>query len=83
MKGNKVYASAAHPDGPNPHAIFTISDKGTIHTTIDHPGHQSGDAVFVLGSHGEVHPMKKPDAAFIKRTIEKESGGHDAPKNKE
>ena|SRR6185436_17644715 len=65
VRGNKVYASAAHPDGPSPHALFTISDKGTIHTTIDHPEHQSGQAVFVLDH--------RPDAEFIKKTIEAEA----------
>ena len=73
VKGNKVYASAAHPDGPSPHALFTISDNGMIHTTLDHPEHQSGQAVFVLGDHGEVHPMKKPDAEFIKKAIAAEA----------
>jgi hypothetical protein len=65
VKGNKVYASAAHPDGPSPHALFTITDGGTIHTTIDHPEHQSGQAVFIMD--------KKPDADFIKKTIAAEA----------
>lgn len=75
VKGNKVYASAAHPGGASPHALFTINDGGLIHTTMDHPEHQSGNAVFVLGDHGDVHPMKKPDADFIKKTIASEAGG--------
>jgi hypothetical protein len=65
VRGNKVYATGAHPDGPSPHAIFTINDNGMIHTTIDHPEHQSGQAVFVLDH--------KPDADFIKKTIEAET----------
>jgi hypothetical protein len=65
VRGNKVYASAAHPDGPSAHALFTISEGGTIHTTIDHPEHKSGLPVFVLG--------KKPDKAFIEKTIQKEA----------
>jgi hypothetical protein len=65
VRGNKVYASAAHPDGPSAHALFTISDAGTIHTTLDHPEHKSGLPVFVLG--------KKPDQAFIEKTIQKEA----------
>ena len=37
VKGNKVYASAAHTDGPSAHALFTIGETGLIHTTLDHP----------------------------------------------
>ena len=65
VKGNKVYASAAHPDGSSPHALFTISDSGTIHTTLDHPEHRSEQPVFILG--------KKPDADFIKKAIAAEA----------
>jgi hypothetical protein len=65
VQGNKIYASAAHPDGPSPHAIFTISDSGTIHTTHAHPQHQSDLPVFVMS--------KRPDAAFIEKTIQAEA----------
>lgn len=65
VKGNKVYASAGHPDGPSPHALFTLSDSGTLHTTLDHPGHKSDLPVFILD--------KKPDAAFIAKTIQNET----------
>src|SRR5207302_11504805 len=65
VRGNKVYASAAHPDGPSAHALFTIGDSGLIHTTNDHPEHKSNLPVFILG--------KKPDAAFIEKTIQKEA----------
>ncbi len=65
IRGNKVYATGHHPDGPSPHAIFTISDKGTVHTTMDHPEHRSGQAVFVMDH--------RPDAEFIKKTIEAET----------
>ena len=65
VRGNKVYATGEHPDGPSPHAIFTITDKGTIHTTMDHPEHRSGQAVFVLDH--------RPDPEFIKKTIEAET----------
>ena len=61
VRGNKVYASAGHPDGPSPHALFTITDKGTIHTTIDHPEHKSEQPVFILDA--------KPDAQFIEKAI--------------
>jgi hypothetical protein len=64
VKGNKVYASAAHPDGPTPHALFTING-GLIHTTIDHPEHQSGLPVFKLDH--------RPDAEFIKKTVAAEA----------
>ena len=72
VRGNKVYASAAHPDGPSLHALFSISDGGTIHTTVDHPEHQSNLPVFVLG--------KQPDKAFIEKTIQKEAPKVEAPK---
>ena len=66
VKGNKVYASAAHPEGPSAHALFTISESGTIHTTLDHPEHKSDLPVFVMD--------KKPDRSFIEKTIAKEAG---------
>src|SRR4051812_18089429 len=65
VRGNKVYASAAHPEGPSPHALFTIGDNGLIHTTVDHPGHQSGLPVYVM--------HKQPDRAFIEKTIQNEA----------
>lgn len=72
VKGNKVYASSAHPNGPSPHALFTIGENGLISTTIDHPEHKSSLPVFVLD--------KKPDAAFIQKTIQKELPKPEPPK---
>ncbi len=66
VKGNKVYATGEHPDGASPHAIFTITDKGTIHTTMDHPEHQNGLAVYVLDH--------RPDPKMIEQTIANEIG---------
>jgi hypothetical protein len=72
VRGNKVYASAGHPDGSSPHALFTIADNGMVHTTMDHPEHRSGLPVFILG--------KKPDAAFIQNAIAKEAAPQQPPK---
>lgn len=66
VRGNKVYATGEHPDGPSPHAMFTITDKGTIHTTMDHPEHKNGLAVFVMDH--------RPDPEFIQKTIAAEAG---------
>lgn len=66
VKGNKVYASVDHPNGPSPHALFTISESGAMHTTMEHPEHQSGQPVF--------HLHENPDRAFIEKTIAKETG---------
>lgn len=63
VKGNKVYASAAHPDGPSPHALFTISDSGSMHTTLDHPGHKSEQPVFILDHRPDPETIKKAIAA--------------------
>ena len=61
VKGDKVYASAGHPDGVNPHAIFQIrGDK--IHTTVAHPNHNPEHHVYELGK-------EKPDPGFIERVI--------------
>lgn len=62
VKGDKIYASAGHPDGPSPHAIFRISDTGTIHTTHAHPEHRSNQPVFVLGK-------AKLDPSFIEKVM--------------
>lgn len=59
VKGDKVYAAGAHPDGP--HAVFEIrGDK--IHTTPHHSEHNPSQHVFELGG-------AKPDASFIERVI--------------
>ena len=61
VRGKKIYASAAHPEGSNPHALFEIrGDK--IHTTPSHPQHNPGQHVFELGK-------ERPDASFIERAI--------------
>ena len=62
VKGNKVYATENHPEGASAHALFTINDGGTIHTTHENPGHKSDLPVFVMGG-------EKPDASFIERVI--------------
>ncbi len=49
VRGDKVFATAFHPQGENPHALFEIrGDK--IHTTEFHPNHDPGKHVF------EIHP---------------------------
>jgi hypothetical protein len=65
VRDNKIYASAAHPDGPSPHAIFKIAANGLIHTTHDHPEHQSDLPVFVMNH--------RPDPEFIKKTVAAEA----------
>jgi hypothetical protein len=62
VKGDKVYTSAAHPDGPGPHAVFHIREDGKIHTTEHHPQHNPGQHVFELGD-------AKPDPSFIEKVI--------------
>lgn len=62
VKGDKIYTSAAHPDGAGPHAVFRISERGTVHTTHAHPEHHSDQPVFVLGK-------EKLDQSFIERVM--------------
>jgi hypothetical protein len=62
VRGNKIYASAAHPDGASAHALFRVSDAGTIHTTHDHPEHQSDQPVYILGK-------EKLDPSFIEKVM--------------
>lgn len=61
VRGNKVYATADHPEGPSPHALFEIKgDK--IHTTIHHPDHNPAHHIYELGK-------EKLDSSFIERAI--------------
>lgn len=47
VKGNKLYATALHPNGASNHAMFEIKgDK--IHTTINHPAHNPSSHTFVI-----------------------------------
>lgn len=47
VKGNKLYATALHPDGASPHAMFEIrGDK--IHTTAAHPAHNPSSHTFEI-----------------------------------
>ncbi len=49
IRNNKAFATAYHPDGANPHALFVINgDK--IHTTEFHPHHNPDSHVFEIKS---------------------------------
>ena len=49
IRNNKAFATAYHPDGVNPHALFEIrGDK--IHTTEFHPHHNPDTHVFEIKS---------------------------------
>jgi hypothetical protein len=49
VENNKAYATAFHPGGESPHAVFEIKgDK--VHTTEYHPAHNPSSHVF------EIHP---------------------------
>ncbi|MDR3571950.1 MAG: hypothetical protein P4L81_07255 [Candidatus Pacebacteria bacterium] len=49
IDNGKAYATAFHPDGASPHAMFEIKgDK--VHTTQYHPAHNPTSHVF------EIHP---------------------------
>ena len=61
VKGDKVYAAGAHPDGPSPHAMFRIHGE-KVFTTHHHPQHDPAQHVFEMGG-------VKPDASFIERVI--------------
>jgi hypothetical protein len=61
-RGEKLYASAAHPDAGNPHAMYHIRE-GKVFTTMDHPQHNPDMHVFELGA-------VKSDPSFIKRVID-------------
>jgi len=47
VEGNKVFATALHPKGASPHAMFEIhGDK--VHTTSFHPAHNPDMHTFVI-----------------------------------
>ena len=47
VAGNKIYATAQHPSGASPHALFEIrGDK--VHTTNFHPAHNPMTHTFTI-----------------------------------
>jgi len=47
VHGDKVFATAHHPDGASPHALFEIrGDK--VHTTSFHPAHNASSHTFLI-----------------------------------
>jgi len=47
VRGDKIYATAHHPEGPSPHALFEIrGDK--VHTTPFHPAHNPAAHTFTI-----------------------------------
>lgn len=49
VRNNKAFATAYHPDGESPHAMFEIKgDK--IHTTEYHPNHNPDTHTFEIKS---------------------------------
>ncbi len=50
VRDNKAYATAFHPGGENPHAVFEIrGDK--VHTTEHHPAHNPSSHIYELKMH--------------------------------
>ncbi len=50
VRDNHAYATAFHPGGESPHAMFEIKgDK--LHTTINHPEHNPSTHVYEFRAH--------------------------------